>query len=344
MKAIRIYAPRDARYEDVPLPQPKPHEVLVRVKAAAICATDIELYDGTMFYLTSGLASYPIVPGHEWSGEVAEVGRNVRDFAPGDAVVGECSIGCRACRYCLSGRYHLCAQRTETGILNQPGAMAEFISVPEFSLHKVNGISYDHAALVEPTAVAIGAVRKARVTPGDRVAVMGAGPLGLFAIQVAKAYGARWIIAVDQIASRLQLALAYGADNAINFFDEDLAAQMAQLTEGSMVDVVIEATGKKTVWPMIASIVAPSARVTMIGLFAGETCLVDFDPLVTKEVVLFGSLGSPNLWPEAIDLHRRKMVQVERMITHRLPLADFATAIEIARERRSNAVKVLLQP
>jgi threonine dehydrogenase-like Zn-dependent dehydrogenase len=111
-----------------------------------------------------------------------------------------------------------------------------------------------------------------------------------------------------------------------------------------MVDVVIEAVGRKSVWPLIASIVAPGARVAMTGLFAGDICDVNFDPLVVQEVSVLGSLGAPGMWPECISLHRRGLVRTDRIVTHRLSLADFAEAIEISRTRRNGAIKVLLTP
>jgi L-iditol 2-dehydrogenase len=344
MKAIRIHGPKDARYEVVPMPQPGPDDVLVKVKAVAICATDVELFDGVMFYITSGMTKYPFIPGHEWSGEVVEVGANAREFAPGDRVVGECSIGCRQCKLCLSGRYHLCRDRSETGLLKQPGGMAEYISFPRFFLHKVGDLPFDSATFIEPTGIAVNPARKARITPADRVAVMGPGPIGLFAVQVAKAYGARQVLLVGGRDERLQAGLDLGADVAIDYRKGNIARHVADATSGEMVDVVIEAVGRKEVWPMIASIVAPGARVVMTGLFAGATCDVDFDPLVVGEVSIMGSLGAPGMWPECISLHQKGLVRTERIITHRLPLADFAEAIEISRNRQGGAIKVLLHP
>lgn len=345
MKAIRIHGPRDARFEDVPDPQPGPDDVLIRIKAVAICATDVELFDGDMFYITSGLTKYPFIPGHEWSGEVIEVGENARaDFQPGDAVVGECSIGCRKCKRCLSGNYHLCQDRSETGLLKQPGGMAEYISFPRFFLHKIDGLSFEQAAFIEPTGIAVNPVRKTRITPADRVAVMGPGPIGLFAVQVAKAYGARQVIIVGGREERLQAALKLGADVAVNYREGQVAEHVREATEGEMADVVIEAVGRKSVWPMIAGIVAPGARVAMTGLFAGELCEVDFDPLVVQEVAVLGCLGAPGMWPECISLHRRGLVRTDQIITHRMKLADFAEAIEISRSRTAGAIKVVLTP
>ena len=218
MKAIRIHGPKDARFEEVPTPEPGLDEVLVRVRAVAICATDVELYDGVMFYITSGMTKYPF-----------------------------------------------------------------------------------------------------------------------------KAYGARKVILVDRADDRLEVGRELGADVTVNIDVEDLVEKVRDATGGHMVDVVIEAVGRKEVWPAIASILAPRARVAMTGLFAGPKCEVDFDPLVVTEVSILGCLGGPNLWTEAIALHASDKVRTAEIITHRLPLADFARGIEIARHRGGGAIKVLIE-
>ena len=344
MKAIRIHGPEDARFEEVPTPDPKPDEVLVRVRAVALCATDVELFDGVMFYITSGMTKYPFIPGHEWSGEVVAAGSEAGEFQPGEKVVGECSLGCRSCRWCLKGWYHLCPDRAETGLLKQPGAFAEYIAFPKYFLHKCNELAHEQAAFIEPTGVAINAARRAGVCPGDYVAVMGPGPIGLFAVQAAKAYGARKVILVGRSDGRLEAGRALGADVTVNVATEDLVEKVRDATQSHMVDVVIEAAGRKEVWPAIAAILAPRARVAMTGLFAGAKCEVDFDPLVVGEVTVLGCLGGPSLWPEAISLHASGKMRTTEIITHRLPLADFARGIEISRKRIDNAIKVLVEP
>jgi L-iditol 2-dehydrogenase len=343
VKAIRIHGPKDARFEEVPTPEPGLDEVLVRVRAVAICATDVELYDGVMFYITSGMTKYPFIPGHEWSGEVVATGSEAGEFQPGDRVVGECSIGCRTCRWCLKGCYHLCPDRAETGLLKQPGAFAKYIAFPKYFLHKCNELEHEQAAFIEPTGVAVNTAKRAGVCPEDFVAVMGAGPIGLFALQAAKAYGARKVILVDRADDRLEVGRELGADVTVNIDVEDLVEKVRDATGGHMVDVVIEAVGRKEVWPAIASILAPRARVAMTGLFAGPKCEVDFDPLVVTEVSILGCLGGPNLWTEAIALHASDKVRTAEIITHRLPLADFARGIEIARHRGGGAIKVLIE-
>jgi 2-desacetyl-2-hydroxyethyl bacteriochlorophyllide A dehydrogenase len=343
MKAIRIHGPQDARYEEVPTPEPRSHEVLIRVCAATICATDVELYDGTMFYITSGKLRRPFIPGHEWSGEVVATGAEVTQFRPGDRVVGECSMGCGTCRWCLKGLYHVCPDRAETGLLKQPGGFAEYIAFPQHYLHRADGLAHDQAAFIEPTGVALNATRRADVHPEDYVAVVGPGPIGLFAVQTAKAYGARKVILVGRSDSRLAVGRELGADVTVNVTTENLVQKVREATDGRMVDVVIEAAGQKSAWTAIASIVALRARVAMTGLFAGQLCEVDFDPLVVGEVSILGCLGGPNLWDEAIALHRSGKIRTAPIITHRLPLAEFAQGIEISRQRIGNAIKVLLE-
>jgi L-iditol 2-dehydrogenase len=344
MKAIVIEGTKKANYRDVPDPTVGADDVLIRVKAAGICGTDMELYDGVMFYLTDGMARLPLIPGHEWAGEVVQTGANVTEFEPGDRVTGECTVSCMRCEYCRKGWYNQCPDRTETGILNRAGGFAEYISFPKQFLHTCNGLDFDDAAFIEPTGIALYPVKLANVTPADYVAVMGPGPIGLFTVQVLRAYGARKIILVGTRDDRLSVGKSIGADVTVNIRSENLVELVSDATDGHMVDVVIEAVGKTSVWDDIMSIVAPRARVAMTGLFAGERCAVDFDPVVVNNLSILGCLGSPNLWDEAISLHERGFVSSEPLITHRLPLSDFTVAVEIVRERRDNAIKAVLRP
>ncbi len=344
MKAIRYHGPRDVRYEDVDMPRVGPDDVLIRVRAAGLCATDLEVYDGEMFYFTSGMTRVPIIPGHEWSGEVVETGAEVTEFKVGDRVTGECSVGCRSCAFCLRGWYNQCPNRTETGLLNRDGGFAEFISFPRFFLHKCNGMEYDEAAFIEPTGVALYPTKLTGVCPEDYVAVMGPGPIGLFAVQTAKAYGARAVVLAGTRDDRLEVGRKVGADAVVNVRTESLVERVRELTGGRMIDVVIEATGNTAVWDDIVSILAPRARVAITGLFGGKTCAVDFDPLVVNNITILGTVGGPSCWDEAISLHERGLVTARPLITHHLPLSRFVEGIEIMRNRTDHAIKVVLEP
>ena len=344
MKAIRYYGPRDCRFEDVPEPIPGPDDVVVQVAAAGICATDIEVYDGVMFYFTSGLTRVPIIPGHEWSGQVVEIGGNVREFQVGDRVTGECSVGCRQCDFCKRGWYNQCPHRTETGLLNRDGSFAEYIVMPRFNTYKCNGMTAEAAATIEPTGIALYPTKVAGVCPADNVAVLGDGPIGLYMVQTAKAYGARMVLLIGSHANRLAAGRALGADHTLCYRETDVAAQVRELTGGHGVDVVLESVGKPSTWPIIAGIIAPRGRVMMTGLFAGKTCDVLFDPLVINDVTVRGTVGAPNCWAECIDLHERGLVTAAPIITHRLPLQDFEKGVEMSRQRTDGAIKILLQP
>lgn len=344
MKAIQCYGPKDLRYEEVPEPQVGPDDVLIRVRAAAVCGTDLEVYDGTMFYLTSGMSALPFIPGHEWSGEVAGLGVNVSEFSVGDRVTGECSVGCRECSYCLRGWYNQCPNRTETGLLNRDGGFAQYISFPKHFLHKCNQMEFDEAAFIEPTGVALYPTKLAKVCPEDYVAVMGPGPIGLFGVQTAKAYGAKKVILVGTRDNRLAIGRELGADVTVNVRTENLVDKIGEATDGHMIDVVIEAAGTAAVWDNIVAVLAPRARVAMTGLFAGEQCRVDFDPLVVNNITLLGCLGGPSLWAEAISLHESGRVTAKPIITHHLPLSEFPEAVEIMRNRTDGAIKVVLEP
>ena len=344
MKAIRVYGPKDVRYEDVPMPSLGPDDVLIRIQAAGLCGTDLEVYDGTMFYITTGMTKLPFIPGHEWAGKVVKTGSAVHEFSPGDKVTGECTVSCRMCPYCMKGWYNQCPHRTETGLLNRDGAFAEFIAFPRSHLHKCNKMAFDEAAFIEPTGVALYATKLAQTCPEDTVAIMGPGPIGLFAVQTAKAYGARKVILVGTREERLEIGRRLGADVTVNLRTEKLADKVRAATDGHMVDVVIEAVGKASVWDNIAAIIAPRARVAMTGLFAGQKCSVDFDPLVINNITILGSLGGPNVWDEAIELCERGKITAKPLITHCLPLKDFVQGIEIMRSRTGNAIKVVLEP
>lgn len=344
MKAVRVHGVKDVRFEDVEMPKMGPDDVLIRVRAGGLCGTDLEVYDGIMFYLTSGMTSLPFILGHEWSGEVVELGSNVSEFKTGDRVTGECSVGCRSCPNCLRGWYNQCQFRTETGLLNRDGGFAEFISFPKQFLHKCNKMEFDEAAFIEPTGVALYATKLAQICPDDYVAVVGPGPIGLFAVQTAKAYGARKVILIGTRDTRLEVGRQLGADVTINTKTENLVEKIREATNGHMIDVVLEAAGQPAAWDAIASIMAPRGRIALTGLLAGQKCSVDFDPIVINNITVLGSLGGPGIWDEAIDLHESGKVTAAPLITHQLPLSEFVRGIEIMRNRTDGAIKVVLEP
>ena len=344
MKAIRVHGPRDARYDEVPDPEPREDEVLVRVRAAALCATDVEFFHGDMAYITQGLTRLPLIPGHEWSGEVVAVGSAAEGFAIGDRVAGECTIGCRECAFCIRGEYNQCPHRRETGLLNKNGGFAELIRFPCYFLHKSNSVDFETLAFCEPTGVAVYAVKVGRVTPAVAVAVIGCGPIGLFCIQVARAYGARTVLATDVKEDRLELAREVGADLVINPAKSSPAEAAREITAGRMLDVLIEASGNPEVMEVMEQMVRPRGRIVFVGLCSGRKASFTVDTLVLNNLTFYGTLGGPGVWPEAISLLESGKVKAAPLVTHRRPLADFRTCIELMETPSADSVKIVLTP
>jgi L-iditol 2-dehydrogenase len=348
MKAFRIYGAYSARYETLPDPQIGADDVLVGVRAVALCGTDLEIYQGTMFYFTSGLAHYPIIPGHEWSGEVLAIGDDVTNVKVGDKVVGECTVACGRCEFCQRGWANQCVNRRETGILDLDGAYADLMVYPAAQLHTFEELSYEEAALCETTAISVYAIKLVGTNPSDRVAVLGAGPIGLQAIQAAKAYGARQVVVIGGRHSRRELALQLGADAAIGDqiarHVDDLEAEVLRLTEGRGFDVIIEATGNPEVTRILSKIVRPRGRIALVGLFNSQWGSFDLDALVVNNITLYGSLGSPNVWDETLYLMQSGKIKAEPLITERHPLAEAEAVLQRIEGRPADLVKAVLIP
>lgn len=344
MWAYTIHAPYDGRYALVDAPNPGPGEALVRVRAVAICGTDLEIYQGTMAYFTLGMARYPIIPGHEWSGEVERVGPGVTGLKPGDRVAGECTISCGKCPYCRNGWYNLCPGRRETGILNLNGAFAEYVVLPAHFLHNIGTIPFEDAAMVETSAIAVYAVRQAAVNASDRVAVLGTGPVGLQLIQAARANGAREVVAVGGRPSRRALARELGAEEALAADDPCLEERVLEHTAGQRFDVVLEASGNPAVTGLFGHLVRPHGRLVMTGLFGGKQGAVDLDWLVTNNITLLGSLGSPNVWEETIYLISSGKIVCSKLVTHRFSLSQAGEALQYVGSRPAQLIKAVLIP
>lgn len=335
MKVARIHGAGRIAIETAEVSEPGPGEVLIRVLGTGICGTDVEIADGTMSYFVAGLSRYPVIPGHEWVGEVVRCGAGVSGFEAGDRVVGECSVGCGKCAVCLGGNYHRCAARTETGILGRDGGFAEFITFPALFLHRISkDVDLRAAALVEPTAVAFNGVRMAEVSPRDEVAIFGDGPIGLLLLQVARAFGAARVTVVGATPHRLDLATALGADAVVNVTEEDPVAHLVQSRGGQGPQVAIEATGIPDAAAAAIRSVSPGGRVILQGLFAGRKLDgFDLDQIVLRDLTVKGALGSPGIWPEVIALIESGRVRPEAIVSHVMPLEDFATGIDQARNR-----------
>ena len=236
MKAIRMYAPRDLRLEQVPCRRFKPTKALIKVMAVGICGSDIPRINQYGAYIS------PITPGHEFSGVIVETGKDIKNFKVGERVTVPPILPCFKCEFCEQGHYSLCTSYKYYGSRND-GAFAQYIAVPETNLLKVaDHVTYEAAATTDPLANALHAVKRGNFQPGHKVCVFGAGAIGLYALQYMKAKGAKVVVAVDVDERKLESARACGADFTIDGRAADAAEQVIQLTEGGA-DVCIDASG-----------------------------------------------------------------------------------------------------
>jgi 2-desacetyl-2-hydroxyethyl bacteriochlorophyllide A dehydrogenase len=329
MHAIEFHGRERLELVERPDPAPGPGELLIAPTAVGICGTDVEIFEGSLVYFREGWARYPIVPGHEWVGDVVGVGAGVSGYSPGDQVTGETPLGCGRCARCRAGAYHLCALRTETGILNRDGAMASRMVFPAAAAHPAPGIPARAAALVEPASVALNGVRRGAV--GERgVLVVGAGTIGLLAAQCACAEGAAAVAVADTRADRLELAGALGfAPHASDAGEDDY-------------DVVLLCAGGAAALDFALRAVRPGGTVVILGLSGAATVPVDMDSVVVRDLAVHGVLGSPHVWPDAIELVRSGRIRTEPLVSATYGLSAARDALE--RLSEPGSLKVLIEP
>ncbi|MFP3913269.1 MAG: zinc-dependent alcohol dehydrogenase [Actinomycetota bacterium] len=338
MKAALLRDWNDLGVEEVPVPQPEPGEVLVRVLACGLCGTDLKMVKGG-FQARGWPPSLPFVMGHEWSGEVAALGEGLDDIelSVGDKVVAENHIGCGTCRNCRSGRYNLCEKAGTPGYRlyghTAPGALAEYAVRPAPMLHRLpDDAGPLEGALVNQGSLTVHALRRVGFLPGSTAAIFGPGLLGLLTAAVARASGASRIIMVGR-GDRLKLAAEMGCDAVVDYEEEDPTEGVRGLTDGRGVDYVFDCTGNPRVPVQALGVVRRGGRVALLGLTGGEPAQIDVDRLTLDEVDLMGIRSSPNAYPAMIALLRSGAVDLQPLLTHVYPLDEVGRALEALENR-----------
>jgi L-iditol 2-dehydrogenase len=342
MKAVRIIGYEQAVYTDIPVPVPAMDELLVRVKRVGVCHSDVEVFRQELGIYRAGQASLPITVGHEWAGEVVQVGANVQGFEIGERVTGECGMGCGVCELCREGLHNICPDRVEMGVFNRDGAEAEYLTVPARHAHHLYDLSYQEGALVEPCTVGLWIARRAGIQPGDRVAVIGCGTVGLMAVQTARFFGADQVAVTSRSQFKLDLAQKMGADTLINLSGQSMAEAADTVTRSVNYNVVIEATGVAEGATLALRTAAPRGRVIITGVFEKELQAIDLNTIMPKELTVMGSLGGPTVFEEAIDLIRKGKLQVLPILTHTLKLSEGPQALAMVANGQPDLVKVHL--
>jgi L-iditol 2-dehydrogenase len=313
MKALQYVEQDTPAVSELPIPDIAEDEVLVAARAVGVCHSDIELLEGR--YIIP--FQYPLIPGHEWSGEVVKVGAKVKGLTVGDRVVGECVIGDDHFGFSISG------------------AAAEFFTAKESWLHKLpDAVDYTNGALVEPFSVAYYALmRVGNVNASDVLVVLGAGPIGLAVTAGAKALGAITVV-VEPVAHRQEAAKKLGADYVVA--PDGLDALLKDITGGKGANVVIEATGNPAVMAQALEIAAFKGRVGYIGIDVGREAPAKLGLIQSKELTITGSIGSPGVWPDTLRFMANKGIDLSPLVTSTFEVDDAVGAVDAAQDPANN--------
>jgi len=337
-----LYGVNDLRVQDINIPRVDDGEILVKVKAATTCGTDLKIYQRGY---VSGVIKLPTVFGHEWAGDIVEVGKGVSYFQKGMRVRAGNSSPCLRCFMCQRGKFNLCED-----MMWLWGAYAEYIKVPQ-RIVMLNTqlipdhVTYEEAAVTEPLACVLRGVEEARVKLGDAVAIIGAGPIGLLHLLTARKMGAGKIMISDTVDERLRLAQKLGADETINARQEDTVEKTKKLTSGYGADVVIEAIGMPATWEQALKMVRKGGTVLEFGGCPPETEIkVSTEQLHYGETTIMGAFHTtPAHFKKALNLIASGTIEVKPLITKRMKLDDIQRAFETLTASKTD-VKIAVLP
>ena len=318
-------------------PKPGNTEVLIAVKATSVCGGDLHIYKGK-----HPSAPLPMSLGHELSGEVIEAGKDVTTVRLGDRVTVEPVIVCGDCPPCRSGLYGYCDNLSYHYRKGQ-GAMADYFTVDARYVYKLpEHLSYEEGALIEPLAVAVHAVKRAKIGLGDKVVIIGAGPIGILITAVCKAAGAREIIIADISEVRLHTAKIMGATRTVNSRTESLPDAVRDATGGRGIGKSFECAGREETFVQAISCLCKGGAATMVGIFEQPTIQIPASIFVAQEITVQGSQGY--CWDFDTALALTSTIDLSKLVSHVFPLADVDKAMKAAFDPNEKAVKIILKP
>lgn len=342
-RAAVLFAQDDLRVvDDYPMPELAPTDVLVRIKAVGICGSDVHYW--THGRIGDFVVTSPMVIGHESAGVVAAVGEQVDGLAKGDRVALEPGVPCRRCSHCKRGTYNLCAEMKFFATPPVHGSLATFVRHPaDFCFKLPDAVSLEEGAMCEPLSVGVHACRRGGVAAGSTLLILGAGPIGLVCLLVAKAFGVLRVFVTDVSDERLAMASKLGAAgvfNAAGVEAEEMAARVREANGGERVDVSIDCCGVESAMKTGIHATQSGGTVVMVGLHDPVMKLPMFN-LGTREVDLKGIFRYRDTYPTCISLLESGLVDVKPLITHRFALDELLEAFTVAKEGRDGALKVM---
>lgn len=342
MKVAKLYGARDVRIEQAPTPEPGPGEVALKVKAVGICGSDVHYYkEGGIGDAT---VEQPLIWGHEFSAEIADLGTGVTSLHVGQAVAVDPARPCGHCEFCLEGKSNLCPEVVFAGSPGVDGAMSEYMVYPaKYCYPLPENLDYANGAILEPLGVAIHAVDLGKIRVGEMVAVLGCGPIGLLTIQVARVAGASRIFATEPLDYRLEAAKRAGATDTYNPKQQNIVEAILKATNGRGVDVVFECAGAQETVDEAMRIAKPGGTVVLVGIPSVDTTTFTASVARRKGLNIKMSRRMKEVYPRAMALAARGMVDLRSIITHRLPIERAAEAFALLEHYRDNVIKVIIE-
>jgi L-iditol 2-dehydrogenase len=343
MKALVLKEYNTFSFEDVPLPEIGPVDVLIRVKACGICGSDVHGMDGS-----TGRRIPPIIMGHEASGVIEEIGSSITEWKTGDRVTFDSTVVTRQDFYSQKGTFNLSDFRKVLGVscgeYRQHGAFAEYVTVPQSILYRLpEGLNFEQAAMTEPVSVAFHAVNLIPSEINDSAVVVGCGMIGLFVIQALRIKGCGRIIAVDLARSHLDMALKFGADFAIKSDQGEVIDKVKNLTHGRGADMAFEVVGIAPTVNLAINVVRKGGRIGLIGNLSSQVEL-PLQAVVTRQLTLYGSCASAGEYPACLDMIASGRVKVDEMISAIVPLSEAASWFDRLRKGEPGLMKVIVKP
>lgn len=342
MKVALLHQIRDIRLEERERPSFTPDEVLIRIKSVGVCGSDVTYF--VQGRIGNQIVTAPHILGHECSGEIVDIGADVKGIEAGMRVTIEPGIPCRRCPSCRTGHYNICPDIRFLGTPPIPGAYREYMSCPaDFVFPLPSSLNYDEGAMIEPLAVAVHAVDLGNVRNGDNVAILGTGSIGLLTLQCAISAGASFSLATDLIPERLRLAEKYGANVTIDSGKENAVQRIKEETNDRGVDIVFETAGETETFQESIHIVRPGGTVVFIGICREDMISLDFQAARKKELTIKNIRRFRHTYRRAISLVARGKVEVKSLVTHRFNLSQLPEAFALAEGYRDGIIKAVIE-
>ena len=343
MKALVLENLRDLQLRDVPEPELGSNDVLIQVKACGICGSDVHGYDGS-----TGRRIPPIIMGHEAAGIVVRVGSDVSTVGVGDRVTFDSTVSCGTCSFCRTGDVNLCDSRQVLGVscgdYRRNGAFAEYIAVPAHIVYALPvTFPFEKASLIEAVSIAVHAAKITEIRPGSSAAVIGAGMIGVLAVQAFRQYGCGKVFAVDLEQNKLDVARRLGADETFLATDPELTHKLSQSAGGQGIDIVVDAVGTQNSIATAIKVVRRGGTVTLIGNLAPKV-EITLQSVVTRQLRLLGSCASAGEYRECIELVANGSINVDPLVSAVVPLSEGPAWFDRLYNREPGLMKVILQP